>query len=183
MEMKHRKQKKENAEESSRIKENELQWGPEHSARPIGKVIKITNKQGNEKCHYERFKFRGRKYGLISFEGSVILFSEDASKKLYVAIIKDIYVQGKKGYVKLKVHWFYHLEDVDKKYVRNWKSKDSKDIFYRFHRDEVFAESVKDDSSVYFVPDNKQVPNHGFIVQRVYNTENKKLRKFTFESW
>ncbi|CAH2060768.1 unnamed protein product [Thlaspi arvense] len=57
--------------------------------------------------------------------------------------------------------------------------KDSRDIFYSFHRDEVFAESVKDDCAVYFVLEKKQVPNHGFIVQRVYNTENKKLRKFT----
>ncbi|CAH2046354.1 unnamed protein product, partial [Thlaspi arvense] len=176
MERNQRKRKKETAKELSIAKENELEWKPEHCAHLKGKVIKITNEQRNEKCHYERFKFRGGKYGL---EDSVLLFPEDASKNPYVAIIKDIYVQGKEGYVKLEVQWFYHPEDVDKKYIRNWKSKDSRDIFYSFHRDEVSAESVKDDCSVYFVPENKQVPNHGFIVQRVYNTENKKMRKFT----
>ncbi|CAF2027091.1 unnamed protein product [Brassica oleracea var. botrytis] len=57
--------------------------------------------------------------------------------------------------------------------VSNTKSKDARDLFYSFHYDEVFADSVKHSCIVHFVPENKQIPNRkeypGLIVQKVYN--------------
>lgn len=96
---------------------------------------------------------------------------------------QDIYIPNKEKYVKLEVQWFYRPEDVDKKHVGKWQSKDSRNLFYSFHRDEVFAESVEHKCVVSFVPENKQVPNRkehrGFIVQKVYDIAKKKLRKLS----
>ncbi|CAA7028175.1 unnamed protein product [Microthlaspi erraticum] len=66
--------------------------------------------------------------------------------------------KGKEGYVKLVVQWFYRPEDVEEEYLGKWESKGARDLFYSFHRDEVFAESVKHNCIVHFVPDNKKVP-------------------------
>lgn len=82
----------------------------------------------------------------------------------------------------LEVQWFYRPEDVEKKIIGNQEFKDSRYLFYSFHRDEVFAESVKHMCIVNFVPENKQIPKRrehpGFIVQNVYDIINKKVRKF-----
>ncbi|CAA7014475.1 unnamed protein product [Microthlaspi erraticum] len=61
----------------------------------------------------------------------------------------------------LEVQWFYRPEDVDTKYVRHWKSKDARELLYSLHRDQVIAESVMKICSVYFVPENEQIPNRG----------------------
>lgn len=81
------------------------------------------------------------------------------------------------------MQWFYRLEEAEKKDGRNWEPRDSRDLFYSFHRDEVFAESVRNKCTVHFVPDRKKIPNPGphpdFIVQNVYDFVDKKLWKLT----
>ncbi|XP_024004509.1 uncharacterized protein LOC18028574 [Eutrema salsugineum] len=182
-EKKQRKRKNDSIDEMPVKKKKELEWRPEDCAKPVGKLINSTGVGRNKKCHYEKFEFRDQQYGL---EDSVLLIPEDVSRKPYVAIIKDIYVQGKEGHVKLEVQWFYRPEDVEKKYVK-WESNDARDLFYSFHRDEVYAESVKHSCIVYFVPENMQIPDSkkhpGFIVQNVYNTIKKKLWKFTHDGF
>lgn len=85
--------------------------------------------------------------------------------------------------MKLQVQWFYRPEEVDKKYVRTWKSNDSRELLYSFHRDEVIAESVTNSCRVYFMPEGKQIPNRGeypdFIVKQFYDCVKKKLRKLS----
>ncbi|CAN8325660.1 unnamed protein product [Cochlearia groenlandica] len=184
MEKKRTKRKNESAKDTPVKKKKELS-SPEDVAKAIGKMMKFTGKGVKKKCHYKKFEFHGQQYAL---EDSVLLVPEDAKREPYAAIIKDIYAQGKEGYVKIDVQWFYRLEDVDKKHLRNFDNKDSRNIFYSFHHDkEVFAESVVDACVVHFVPENKQVPNRedhdGFIVQRVYNFAIKKLCKFTSNSF
>ncbi|CAA7034544.1 unnamed protein product [Microthlaspi erraticum] len=173
-------QKNKNTEKRPMEKKKELQWKRENCAQPVGKVIKFTGTGPKKKWHYKKFEFHGRKYGL---EDSVLVMGESADQKPYAAIIKDIYIKGKEGYMKLVVQWFYRPEDVDEEYLGKWESKGARDLFYSFHRDEVFAESVKHNCIVHFVPDNKKVPNRrehpGFIVQNLYDFVKKKLRKFT----
>ncbi|CAL9226533.1 unnamed protein product [Arabidopsis halleri] len=81
-----------------------------------------------------------------------------------------------------------------KKYVGKWEPKDSRDLFYSFHRDEVFAESVKRDCVVHFIQENKHTPNrrkHPGLKQtiriilgfNVYDNVKKKLRKLTFNGF
>ncbi|KAK6158192.1 hypothetical protein DH2020_005506 [Rehmannia glutinosa] len=65
----------------------------------------------------------------------------------------------------------------------NWQSRDTRELFYSFHRDEVPAESVMHKCVVHFIPLNKQIPRRkehpGFIVQKVYDTEQRRLFKLT----
>lgn len=79
--------------------------------------------------------------------------------------------------------WFYRPEEAEKKDGGGWKSCDTRELFYSFHLDEVPAESVMHKCVVHFVPQNKQLPNRkqhpGFIVQKVYDTEERKLWKLT----
>ncbi|CAA7036550.1 unnamed protein product [Microthlaspi erraticum] len=157
--MKQGKRKNEDTEKRPMKKKKELLWKRENCAQPVGKVIKVTGTGLKKKCHYEKFEFHGIKYDL------------------------DIYTTGKEGYVKLVVQWFYRPGDVEEEYLGKWESKDSRDLFYSFHCDEVFAESVKQNCIVNFVPDNKKVPDRkdhpDFIVQNIYDFVKKKLRKFT----
>ncbi|VVB11968.1 unnamed protein product [Arabis nemorensis] len=179
IEQKPKKQKKD-CEEMPVKNIPKLEWKPEDCANVIGRMVKFTGGEGEKKkCHYETFEFHGKKYGL---ESSVLLVPEDINQKPYVAIIKDIYIQGKEGYVMLEVQWFYRPEDVEKKIIGNKEFKDSRYLFYSFHRDAVFAESVKHMCIVNFVPETKQIPKRrehpGFIVQNVYDIMKKKVRKF-----
>ncbi|XP_019085825.1 PREDICTED: uncharacterized protein LOC104713975 [Camelina sativa] len=161
-------------------KKTELEWKHEDCAQPLGDVSKITGERQKKKNHFKAFKFHDKHYKL---EDSVLLVSEDPDRKPYIAIIKDIYIPNKEKYVKLEVQWFYRPEDVDKKSIGNWESKGTRSIFYSFHRDEVFAESVEHKCIVNFVPEDKQIPNRrehpGFIVQEVYDIVKKKLRKLS----
>ena len=79
--------------------------------------------------------------------------------------------------------WFYRPEEADRKGGGNWLSRDTRELFYSFHRDEVPAESVMHKCVVHFVPIHKQLPNRkqhpGFIVQKVYDTVDQKLWKLT----
>lgn len=79
--------------------------------------------------------------------------------------------------------WFYRPEEAEKKGGGNWQSNDTRELFYSFHRDDVPAESVMHKCVVHFVPIHKQIPSRkqhpGFIVQKVYDTVEKKLWKLT----
>uniref|UniRef100_A0A2P2JGI2 Uncharacterized protein LOC105129056 isoform X1 n=3 Tax=Rhizophora mucronata TaxID=61149 RepID=A0A2P2JGI2_RHIMU len=79
--------------------------------------------------------------------------------------------------------WFYRPEEAERKGGGSWQSRDTRELFYSFHRDEVPAESVMHKCVVHFVPIHKQLPNRkqhpGFIVQKVYDTVERKLWKLT----
>ena len=55
--------------------------------------------------------------------------------------------------------WFYRPEEAEKKGGGSWQSRDTRELFYSFHRDEVPAESVMHKCVVHFVPIHKQHPN------------------------
>ncbi|XP_010412499.1 PREDICTED: uncharacterized protein LOC104698806 [Camelina sativa] len=171
---------REKSEDKHVKKKAKLEWKPWDCAKPIGEVIKRTGGREKITCHYETFEFHGTRYGL---QDTVLLAPEISNQNYYVAIIKDIYVKEKDGLVKLEVQWFYRREDIKIKQVGKWESENSREIFFSFHRDEVFAESVKHKCLVYFVPDDKQISNYSehpdFIVRKVYDGINSKLRKFS----
>jgi hypothetical protein len=79
--------------------------------------------------------------------------------------------------------WFYRPEEAERKGGGSWQSRDTRELFYSFHHDEVPAESVMHKCVVHFVPIHKQLPNRkqypGFIVQKVYDTVERKLWKLT----
>jgi len=79
--------------------------------------------------------------------------------------------------------WFYRPEEAERKGGGSWQSRDTRELFYSFHRDDVPAESVMHKCVVHFVPIHKQLPirklHPGFIVQKVYDTVERKLWKLT----
>lgn len=79
--------------------------------------------------------------------------------------------------------WFYRPEEAEKRGGGNWELIDTRELFYSFHRDEVPAESIFHKCVVHFIPLNKQIParqqHPGFYVQKVYDTEQRKLFKLT----
>lgn len=79
--------------------------------------------------------------------------------------------------------WFYRPEEAELKGGSHYQSHDTRELFYSFHRDDVPAESVMHKCVVHFVPLHKQLPNRkqhpGFIVQKVYDTVERKLWKLT----
>lgn len=96
--------------------------------------------------------------------------------------VQDI-AQTREGAMMVMGQWFYRPEEAEKKGGGNWQSSDTRELFYSFHRDEVPAESVMHKCVVHFIPQNKQIPHRhehpGFIVQKVYDTELKRLFKLT----
>lgn len=79
--------------------------------------------------------------------------------------------------------WFYRPEEAERKGGGKWEGRDTRELFYSFHRDEVPAESVMHKCQAHFIPLNKQIPDRsvhpGFIIQKVYDTVEKKLWKLT----
>ncbi|OMO58646.1 hypothetical protein COLO4_34461 [Corchorus olitorius] len=151
----------------------------QEDAKPIGAVVRLSGKGKGRRSHYEAFEFDGNRYDL---EDPVLLVPEDKEQKPYVAIIKDI-SQTKAGTVMVNGQWFYRPEEAEKKGGGSWQSRDTRELFYSFHHDECPAESVMHRCVVHFVPLHKQLPNRkqhpGFIVQKVYDTEEKKLWNLT----
>ncbi|KAL2337239.1 hypothetical protein Fmac_011685 [Flemingia macrophylla] len=145
-------------------------------AKPIGEPVRFSGKGRGRKKHYECFEFDGVQYSL---EDPVLLVPEEKGQKPYVAIIKDIITQGSNGNVTVTGQWFYRPEEAEKKGGGNWKSCDTRELFYSFHRDNVPAEAVMHKCVVHFVPLHKQLPKRkdhpGFIVQKVYDTVERKL--------
>ncbi|XAR70294.1 hypothetical protein NMG60_11027103 [Bertholletia excelsa] len=148
-------------------------------AKPIGDAVRVTGKGRGRRSHYEAFEYDGLRYEL---EDPVLLVPEESNQKPYVAIIKDI-SQTKTGGLMVNGQWFYRPEEAERKGGGNWQSRDTRELFYSFHRDEIPAESVMHKCLVHFIPLHKQIPNRkqhpGFIVQKVYDTENMRLFKLT----
>ncbi|KAK4744932.1 hypothetical protein SAY87_011244 [Trapa incisa] len=161
-------------EEVDEKEEDELE-----DAKPIGEPVRISGKGRGRREHYEAFEFDGCHYDL---EDPVLIVPEDKNKKPFVGILKDI-ARTKDGNMMVTGQWFYRPEEAVKKGGGSWQSHDSRELFYSFHRDEVPAESVMHKCVVHFVPINKQLPNRkqhpGFIVQKVYDTVERKLWKLT----
>ncbi|KHN14902.1 protein polybromo-1-like [Glycine soja] len=148
---------------------------PVEDAKPIGEPLKYSRKGKSKKWHYDSFEFNGIQYTI----GDHVLFKpEEKGQKPYAGIIKDI-TQGNNGNVVVTGQWFYRPEEAEKKGGGNWKSCDSRELFYSFHCDDVHAEAVMHKCVVHFVPQNKQLPKRkdhpGFIVQKVYDNVEKKL--------
>ncbi|CAH9137397.1 unnamed protein product [Cuscuta epithymum] len=168
---------KKSAEESE--PEEDVDEEVQEEAKPIGDVIRVSGKARGRRNHYKSFEYDGLSYQL---EDPVLLVPEEQNQKPYVAIIKDI-SQTSKGNMMVNGQWFYRPEEAEKKTGGNWQSRDTRELFYSFHRDEVPAESVMHKCVVHFIPLNKQIPKRkqhpGFIVQKVYDTEQRKLFKLT----
>ncbi|KAI4315418.1 hypothetical protein L6164_028230 [Bauhinia variegata] len=171
------KKQKDNEEEGSLAGDEEEP--PQEDAKPIGDPIRVSGKGRGRRKHYESFEFDGNQYVL---EDPVLLVPEDKDQKPYVAIIKDI-TQSQNGSMMVTGQWFYRPEEAERKGGGSWQSNDTRELFYSFHRDEVPAESVMHKCVVHFIPKHKQLPNRkqhpGFIVQKVYDTVERKLWKLT----
>ncbi|KAK7307859.1 hypothetical protein VNO77_41283 [Canavalia gladiata] len=152
---------------------------PPEDAKPIGDPVRFSGKGRGRRKHFDSFEFDGNQYTL---EDPVLLVPEDTEQKPYVAIIKDI-SQSHSGSLLLTGQWFYRPEEAEKKGGGNWQSLDTRELFYSFHRDDVPAEAVMHKCVVHFVPIHKQLPNRkqhpGFIVQKVYDTVERKLWRLT----
>lgn len=100
----------------------------------------------------------------------------------FLLIFQDI-TQGTDGNMLVTGQWFYRPEEAEKKGGGNWEHSDTRQLFYSFHRDDVPAESVMHKCVVHFVPLHKQLPirsqHPGFIVQKVYDTVERRLWKLT----
>ncbi|KAJ1406015.1 Transcription elongation factor S-II, central domain [Sesbania bispinosa] len=170
------KQKEMSEEEEEEEEEGET---PQEDAKPIGEPVRVSGKGRGRRKHFESFEFDGNVYTL---EDPVLLVPEDKDQKPYVAIIKDI-TQSQNGSMMVTGQWFYRPEEAEKKGGGSWVSCDTRELFYSFHCDEVPAESVMHKCVVHFVPRHKQLPNRkqhpGFIVQRVYDTVERKLWRLT----
>uniref|UniRef100_A0A1D1Y1U5 Protein polybromo-1 n=1 Tax=Anthurium amnicola TaxID=1678845 RepID=A0A1D1Y1U5_9ARAE len=153
--------------------------GSQEDAKPVGDAVKLSGKGRKRKKHYSAFEYDGLQFEL---EDPVLLSPEVKNQKPYVAIIKDI-TQDSTGNMMVLGQWFYRPEEAEKKGGGTWQSHDTRELFYSFHLDEVPAESVMHRCVVHFVPPNKQWPirsqNPGFIVQKVYDTVERKLWKLT----
>ncbi|XP_073285628.1 ASI1-immunoprecipitated protein 3 [Primulina huaijiensis] len=148
-------------------------------AQPMGEIVRVSGKGRGRRNHYESFELDGLQYHL---EDPVLLAPERKDQKPYVAIIKDI-TQTWSGDMMVTGQWFYRPEEAEKRTGGNWESRDTRELFYSFHRDEVPAESVLHKCVVHFIPLHKQIPHRkqhpGFIVQKVYDTDQRKLFKLT----
>ncbi|XP_043718232.1 uncharacterized protein LOC122666165 isoform X2 [Telopea speciosissima] len=153
----HKKKKVKLEEEESESSENEDEAVVE-DAKPIGEVIKTTGKGRGRRTHHNAFEYDGNRFEL------------------------DI-AQTSDGSVMVTGQWFYRPEEAEKKGGGSWETHDTRELFYSFHHDEVPAESVMHKCVVHFVPLQKQLPqrsqNPGFIVQKVYDTVERKLWKLT----
>ncbi|XP_020570749.1 uncharacterized protein LOC110017925 [Phalaenopsis equestris] len=169
------------ARDGSREADSEAEGDEDEEAKaePVGEALKVTGKGKKKKTHYGSFEFEGNVFEL---EDSVLLTPEDSKQKPYVAIIKDI-TEDVDGNFMVTGQWFYRPEEAEKKGGGNWQARDTRELFYSFHRDDVPAESVMHKCVVHFVPLNKKLPirsqHPGFIVQKVYDTVEKKLWKLT----
>ncbi|KAF8380247.1 hypothetical protein HHK36_027730 [Tetracentron sinense] len=112
--------------------------------------------------------------GEAFFNGEPLLGSRDWKRDI---------AQTNNGSMMVTGQWFYRPEEAEKRGGGSWQARDTRELFYSFHRDEVPAESVMHKCVVHFVPLHKQLPRRsrhpGFIVQKVYDTVEKKLWKLT----
>ncbi|GER47748.1 bromo-adjacent homology domain-containing family protein [Striga asiatica] len=174
--------------------------------QPMGAVVRVSGKGKGRRTHYESFEYNGHLYSL---EDPALFHTENQNQKPYVAIIKVktlflspefVFVEHKQscvtkplvcqdiaqtwqGGLMITGQWFYRPEEAKKKGGGCWDPRDTRELFYSFHRDEVPAESIFHKCVVHFIPLNKRVPHRqqhpGFIVQQVYDTEQRMLFKLT----
>ncbi|PIN15106.1 BAH domain protein [Handroanthus impetiginosus] len=174
-----KKKKKIEETQTQHVAASENEEQEDLEAQPLGEVIRVSGKGRGRKNHYGSFEYDGLQYEL---EDPVLLVPENGNQKPYVAIIKDI-TKTREGQVMVTGQWFYRPEEAEKRGGGNWESRDTRELFYSFHRDDVPAESVMHKCVVHFIPLNKQIPNRkqhpGFIVQKVYDTEQRRLFKLT----
>ncbi|KAJ3695633.1 hypothetical protein LUZ60_001010 [Juncus effusus] len=172
-------EKEEEEEEEESEEEEEEEQRVHEDAKPIGEVIKVTGKGKKKRNHYRSFEFDGNVFEL---EDPVLLTPETRQQKPYAAVIKDI-TEDTNGNIMVSGQWFYRPEEAERKGGGKWQAKDTRELFYSWHRDEVPAESVMHRCVVHFLPHTKQLPKRslhpGFVVQKVYDTENRKLFKLT----
>ncbi|PWA43432.1 bromo adjacent homology (BAH) domain protein [Artemisia annua] len=120
------------------------------NAKPIGVVLRISGDGENTKSHYNALGFCGHTYKI---KDTVFLANDPHGQmnKPWVAIIKDI-TGMKNGNI-------------------------------MFHKDEVHAEMIMHKCIINFITEKSQIPlrkkHPGFIVQKVYNRNTKKLIKLT----
>ncbi|XP_057510610.1 uncharacterized protein LOC130792992 isoform X1 [Actinidia eriantha] len=147
--------------------------------KPVGNVVRVSGRGRGRQSHYEAYEYDGVRFDL---EDPVLVSPEKKSEKPYIAILKDI-TQKKDGSMDVTGQWFYRPEEAKKEGGGNWQSRDTRELFYSFHLDSVPAETVMHKCVVHFIPLNKQIPNRkqhpGFIVQKVYDTGQKRLLKLT----
>ncbi|KAK4389285.1 hypothetical protein Sango_2265500 [Sesamum angolense] len=176
---KNNKKKKKKSEEPEPDVSSENEEQEDLEAQPLGEVVRVSGKGRGRRSHYASFEYDGLQYQL---EDPVLLVPEKGNQKPYVAIIKDI-AQTRDGAMMVTGQWFYRPEEAEKRGGGNWQSSDTRELFYSFHRDEVPAESVMHKCVVHFIPLHKQIPHRkqhpGFIVQKVYDTEQRRLFKLT----
>nr|GMD75167.1 SWR1-complex protein 3-like [Ipomoea batatas] len=153
-----------------RRKKRWKRWSRKRNPRPGRRRSKMSRRED------------AKPVGDVVREDPVLLVPAEPNQKPYVAIIKDI-SQTSKGSMMVTGQWFYRPEEAESRTGANWPSRDTRELFYSFHRDEVPAESVMHKCVVHFIPLNKQIPNRkqhpGFFVQRVYDTEQMNLFKLT----
>ncbi|KAL8053858.1 hypothetical protein ABFX02_05G100700 [Erythranthe guttata] len=173
------KKNKKSSEESDPESGSENEEQEDTPAQPLGSVIRVSGKGRGRKNHYESFEYNGNQYSL---EDPAFFQPENENQKPYVAIIKDI-AQNGRGELVITGQWFYRPEEAVKKGGGNWELIDTRELFYSFHRDEIAAESIFHKCVVHFIPLHKQIParqqHPGFFVQKVYDTEQRKLFKLT----
>lgn len=116
----------------------------------------------------------------------LVIFDVSKFHFLYHKIFLIIFEQDiteTEGSLYVTGQWFYRPEEADKKEGGCWVARDTRELFYSFHIDDVPAESVMHKCVVHFIPQHKQIPSRkqhpGFIVQKVYDAVEKKLWNLT----
>ncbi|XP_056162734.1 uncharacterized protein LOC130136658 [Syzygium oleosum] len=169
------KRKREKEEEE----EEEEEEHADEDVKVVGLPYKSSGNGSGRRRHYLAFEYHGDYYKL---EDTILVDPAETDHKPYVAIIKDI-ARTKNENMMVIVQWFYRPEEAEIKGGDSWQSHDNRELFYSFHQDEVPVESVMHMCRVHFVPIHKQLPNRkqslGFIVQKVYDTFEKKLWELT----
>ena len=85
------------------------------------------------------------------------------------------------GNIMVSAQWFYRPSEI---FIgKNMKSFDTRELFYSFHKDEVHAETIMHKCKIHFIIEKSHIPRRkeypGFIVQKVYNPNTKRLIKLT----
>ncbi|RCV25682.1 hypothetical protein SETIT_5G184700v2 [Setaria italica] len=108
----------------------------------------------------------------------MLLFCDNRVTRVFIPDITET-----EGSLNVTGQWFYRPEEADKKGGGSWVARDTRELFYSFHIDDVPAESVMHKCVVHFIPQHKQIPSRkqhpGFIVQKVYDAVEKKLWNLT----
>ncbi|PWA87270.1 bromo adjacent homology (BAH) domain protein [Artemisia annua] len=149
------------------------------NAKPIGVVLRISGDGENMRSPYNALDFCGHTYKIKD----TVLLAHDSHgqmNKPWVVIIKDI-TGMKNGNIMIYVQWFYRPSEI---FIgKNMESFDTRELFNSFHKDEVHAETIMHKCIIHFITEKSQIPLRkkypGFIVQKVYNPNTKRLIKLT----